>query len=246
MTAAVQPPLARSKSGRRLPLAMSLAEAVGIAGVLGQPSKLPGYSYGLDARKCRTGSKLRGKPGSVCSSCYALVNFYATWRPLLEGQRRRHVGLEHPRWVDAMVRMIAHYCQPPDDYFRWHDSGDLQSVEHLELIVEVCRRTPAVKHWLPTREYKDVATFLARGGAIPTNLVVRLSAHMIDTEPVVPPELAHLPTSTVQTMPSGRGVRLMEGKGAIECRAIELRDNRCGACRACWDARVTSVSYPEH
>lgn len=242
MSAVYQAPVRR----RRLPQAMTLAEAHAIAGAIGEPSKLPGYSYGLDARKCRTGSHLRNIPGSVCSGCYALKGWYGSWRPLKEGHRRRHAGLDDPRWVDAMARLIGHYCVPPEHYFRWHDSGDLQSVDHLARIVEVCERTPAVHHWLPTREYADVAAFLARGGTIPPNLVVRLSAHMIDTEPVVPPELAHLPTSTVQTFPSGSGVALVEGKGAIECRAIENRDNHCGPCRACWSPEVRNVSYPQH
>lgn len=231
---------------RRLPLAMTIAQAHNIAGAIGKPSKLPGFSYGLDARKCRTGSHLRGVAGSVCSGCYAMKGWYGSWAALKEGHRRRHAGLEDPRWVDAMVRLISHYCVPPHDYFRWHDSGDLQGLWHLKLITKVCERTPDVKHWLPTREYEDVRLFLKHGFAIPPNLVVRLSAHMIDTEPVVPAELAHLPTSTVQTFPSGEGIKLVEGKGAIECKAIENRDNTCGTCRACWSPEVRNVSYPQH
>lgn len=242
MSAVFQEP----KKRVRLPQAMSLAEAHVIAGAIGKPSKLPGFSYGLDARKCRTGSHLRNIPGSVCAGCYAMKGWYGSWRPLKEGHRRRHDGLRDPRWVDAMVRLIAHYCTPPNDFFRWHDSGDLQGVWHLENIVAVCARTPAVSHWLPTREYDDVKTFLARGGVFPVNLVVRLSAHMIDAEPIVPAELAHLPTSTVQTFPSGMGIQLVEGKGAIECKAIENRDNHCGPCRACWSPDVKNVSYPQH
>lgn len=223
---------------------MTIAYARAIAGSLGVPSKMPGYSYGLDAKRCITGAKMSGVPGSVCRGCFALKNFYATWRPALIARDRRHAGLDHPEWVDAMVTQITHYCQPPEDHFRWHDSGDLQGVWHLEKIVEVCVRTPQIRHWLPTREYAMVATFLGAGGVIPENLCIRLSALMIDTEPVLPAELAHLPTATVHT--PGIGVKVVEGKGSIECRAIELRDNQCGSCRACWDRRVTNVSYQEH
>jgi hypothetical protein len=42
------------------------------------------------------------------------------------------------------------------------------------------------------------------------------------------------------------GFQIVEGKGSVECRAVEARDNKCGACRACWDPRVTSVNYPQH
>ena len=55
-------------------------------------------------------------------------------------------SLDHPQWVQAMVVLIDK--QP---WFRWHDSGDIQSLEHLEKIFEVCRLTPETSHWLPTR-----------------------------------------------------------------------------------------------
>jgi hypothetical protein len=231
----------------RLPMLMTTKEAEAIAGALGHPSKMPGHSYGISAQKCQTGAKLRGVPGSVCSGCYAMTDWYRSWRPLLQGHERRWNGLRHPRWVDAMVSMIARACQPPDNFFRWHDSGDLQGLWHLENIVAVCERTPEVRHWLPTREYGFVEAFLASGKTPPENLVIRLSAHMIDAEPVVPAALVGMPTSAVASVPfSSSGVRVVEGKGSIECRAVESRDNKCGDCRACWDARVVCVTYPQH
>ena len=39
---------------------------------LGKTSKMRGYSFGLDARNCITGSKLRKVKGSVCAKCYAM------------------------------------------------------------------------------------------------------------------------------------------------------------------------------
>lgn len=243
---------------RGLPIAMTLGEAKAIAGTLGHPSKMPGYSYGLDARRCHRGSVMALVPGSICAGCFALNGFYATWRPALIARERRHAGLEHPLWVDAMVLMISHYCVGEHSDFRWHDSGDLQSVDHLRRIVEVCRRTPQVRHWLPTREYEMCKEFVLTGGVVPENLCIRLSALMIDAEPpraldgqvtppeviVIPPELADWPTSTVHT--PGAPAPLEGTKGAIVCRAIELRENQCGPCRACWSNRVACVSYPEH
>lgn len=212
---------------------------------------MPGYSYGISAALCHTGSNLRKVPGSVCSGCYAMTDWYHSWEPLLEGHRRRYRGLTHPRWIDAMVRMITSSCTPPNDYFRWHDSGDLQGIWHFANIVTVCERTPQVTHWIPTREYEYVAAYLATGKKIPSNLTVRLSAHTIDSEPVIPDHLVdrigHLPVSTVSSVSLIRsGFQIVEGKGSIECRAVEARDNRCGPCRACWDPRVICVSYPQH
>jgi hypothetical protein len=62
-------------------------------------------------------------------------------------------------------------------------------------------------------------------------------------EVVIPLALADFPTSTVSTPGAPPAV---VGKGAIECRAVEVRENKCGACRACWDRRVVNVSYPQH
>ncbi len=183
----------------------------------------------------------------MCSGCYAQTDWYHSWGPLIEGHRRRYEGLFHPLWVEAMVKLISGACKPPQNYFRWHDAGDLQGTWHLENIAAVCERTPTVNHWLPTREYDFVAAFLASGKVIPPNLTIRLSAHMIDSEPVLPPSLQHLPVSAVSSVPrSSSGVAVVEGKGSIECRAVEARDNKCGGCRACWDARVHSVTYPQH
>jgi hypothetical protein len=68
------------------------------------------------------------------------------------------------------------------DWFRWHDSGDIQSMKHLENIFEVCKRTSGTKHWMPTRE----AQFLKQldPATIPPNLIIRMSSHMIDQGPV--------------------------------------------------------------
>lgn len=221
---------------------LTLKRATEIAGTLGHPSKMPGYSYGLHARLCRTGGRMTKVPGSICRGCFALKGFYATWFPAVVARDRRHKGLGNRLWMDAMVTLIGHRCVGEHRDFRWHDSGDLQGPWHLAAIVEVARRTPDVRHWLPTREYADVAAYLELA-TFPANLCVRLSALMIDSEPVIPPALAHLPTSTVHT--SGAG-QILAGKGAIACRAIELRENVCGDCRACWDNRVTNVSYPQH
>ena len=44
--------------------------------MLSRTSKMPCESISLDARHCKTGSKLAKIPGSVCNGCYALKGFY--------------------------------------------------------------------------------------------------------------------------------------------------------------------------
>ena len=238
-------PHPRNKKTRRksLPLMMTLAAAGRIAGSLGRNTKMPGWNYGLDAFQCIRGEELSKIPGSVCSDCYARKNFYKYWRPALIARERRMAGIDHPRWEDAMVELLHHRCRPTDDWFRWHGSGDLMSVAHLARVVRVCERTPWVHHWLPTHEPFIIRDYLRDGGSFPSNLVVRISADMIDGLPMVLEGIEHLPTSTVHTKAPIQVSALR--RHSIECLA-PLRGNECGNCRACWSTKVRSVSYRHH
>ena len=123
-------------------------EAERITGGLSLPSKMPGPAYNLPAQACITGAKLVKIPGSVCAGCYALKGRY-NFRNVRLALARRLESLKHPQWVFAMTVLIK-----GEEVFRWHDSGDLQSVQHLKNIFEVCNKTPETSHWLPTREAK--------------------------------------------------------------------------------------------
>lgn len=199
-------------------------QAEAIAGTLGKPSKMPGFSYGIPASSCKVGQKLASLKGSVCENCYAMKGFY-NMPSVRKGQLRRLESLTHPQWVDAMVFLIG---RSGSDYFRWHDSGDLQDIEHLRNIVKVAEKLPHVKFWLPTREAKLITSFL-RGSSFPQNLIVRVSGAMVDGE--APVRFLH--TSTVVSSTSAT------------CPA-PAQDNKCGSCRACWDKNVANVSYKEH
>jgi len=116
-----------------------------VAGTLGKPSKMPGRAYGLPAQACQAGGKLAAVPGSVCHGCYALRGNYQS--PSVQiAQARRLAAIEHPQWKDAMVFLvadaIAHGAEP---FFRWHDSGDLQSVDHALKIAAIAERLPFVR-----------------------------------------------------------------------------------------------------
>ena len=113
---------------------------------LSQPSKMPGPAHNLPAVACKIGAKLVKVPGSVCAGCYAPKGRYR-FSNVQQALQRRLAALEDPRWVDAMVVLIK-----DQDWFRWHDSGDIQSLKHLENIFQVCKRTSKTRHWMPTRE----------------------------------------------------------------------------------------------
>lgn len=211
---------------------MNKTQAKEIAGSLSEPSKMPAYSYGLPAQECITGSKLVDVKGSVCEGCYALKGFYKTYAKTVQpAQYKRLESITDPQWTDAMVTMIGGSTK--SKFFRWHDSGDLQSVEHLAKICEIARRLPDFLFWLPTREYRIVEDYMKQGD-IPKNLVVRLSAHMVDKTFA---GFNGLPTSSVftESVPTG----------AYECPA-RYQANSCGDCRACWNPDVKQVSYHKH
>ena len=195
-------------------------EARKITGGLSAPSKMPGPAHNLPAWRCITGVKLQAVKGSVCAGCYAMKGRYR-FKNVKDALDRRLTALKDPRWVDAMVTLIT-----GEKWFRWHDSGDIQSIEHLENIFRVCRKTPDTQHWMPTRE----AQFIKRLkiNQVPRNLIIRMSSHMIDQGPV-----SFWPwTSTVVT--SGKS-----------CPAQE-QGNECKDCRQCWDRSVKNIAYPKH
>jgi len=93
-----------------------------------------------------------------------------------------------------------------------------------------------VRHWLPTHEYPAVREFVAAGGVFPRNLCVRVSAPMIDGEPI---DVAGLPVSTTHSRPASEVY-----PEAFACPSDD--QDGCGPCRACWDPDVHHVSYPAH
>ena len=162
--------------------------AAEITGGLTQTSKMPCKSYSLPTIACQTGYKMAQIPGSICSSCYANKGFYSVYAKTIEpAQHARLASIDDALWIDAMVSLIG-----PDTYFRWHDSGDIQSLAHLEKIASVCQATPGCQHWLPTREYAIVKQYIAKHGSIPGNLVIRLSAMYPDQPVAVPASLVRI------------------------------------------------------
>ena len=196
-------------------------EAKAITGGLTYTTKMPGPSYNTPASRCITGAKLRNVKNSVCSSCYALKGNYKRFPKVEEALERRFQSLGHGSWIEAMATLIKKH-----KFFRWHDAGDIQSINHLENIFAVCRLTPGTKHWMPTREAKFLT--LMDPDIVPKNLIIRMSSHMIDQAPV-----KFWPwTSTVTTKKA-------------TCPAPK-QDNKCGSCRACWSRSVSTVSYGKH
>ena len=198
---------------------MLVKKAIKITGSMTRTSKMPGLSYSLPAWECKTGSKLRLVFGTPCHGCYALKGNYIRYPAIKKAQYYRLDSLARDSWVVAMVAQIKR-----QKFFRWHDAGDVQSVEHMNKILTVCRLTPDTNHWLPTQERK----YLPAPEAVPSNLVIRLSGSKVDG----PASTAWSHTSSVVT------------KGA-SCPAPN-QGGKCRECRACWTKSIKNVSYGKH
>jgi hypothetical protein len=162
-------------------------------------------------RSCRTCRAQRAKDVTLqkVAMCFLVVQ---------AAQYRRLEAIKSPLWVGAMALLIN---SKKSKWFRWHDSGDIQDVDHLLKIFAVCKLTPETRHWLPTREAwtKD---FLDQ---VPGNLTLRFSMPMIDQ----PAAGSWVNTSTV-----------VSGQGRT-CPAPD-QSNECKDCRACWDSSVRKRS----
>ena len=204
-------------------------DALRYVGGLSDPSKMPCFGYSLPAADCIVGSRLRKIEGSVCHGCYAHKGNYTRFPAIQVALRKRARAINKKFWVENMVYLIDHQPYP---FFRWHDSGDLQSEKHFSDILDVCGATPTIKHWLPTREYDIVENVLSIRTK-PKNIAVRLSAHMVDEGgPIV--------------LDKRIGVQMSEVRRKdYTCPAHE-QNNECQDCRKCWDQRIPTISYKLH
>jgi hypothetical protein len=202
-----------------------------ITGGLSKPSKMPGHSFSISAKRCKVGAKLRKVAGSTCSKCYALKGRYV-FPNVAAAMERRYQAMRvwSTYWAGAMIASIR---KTGDTHFRWHDSGDLQGINHLHAIVVIAEETPNVMHWLPTREYALVREYLRQYHHFPANLIVRVSAPMIGA---VASEWEHSSSVDAARTPL---------TAWVDCPASK-QGNKCMDCRACWDKDVEVVNYKKH
>lgn len=222
--------------------ALSFRDAMILIGGLSTPSKMPGYSWSTSAFDCQTGSKLREKAGTVCSGCYATRGNYR-FNNVKQSHNRRLEALKNPRFKEAFIivlksiypKMKKTYVKDgverQENRFRWHDSGDIQSLEHLNIINDVAIACPELDFWLPTKEAVMVNEFL-KEKEFAKNLTVRLSHPMIGGTFNEKPNGLNFSTVGVSSAPN-------------QCPAYS-QGGKCGDCRNCWNPKVTSVNYPKH
>lgn len=196
-------------------------------------SKLGTPSWSLTARSDCPGS-IDPKTGDLvdaCAGCYAVggnYRFKNVQAPRIENRE----DWARPEWEDDMVNYMVKNKIP---HFRWFDSGDMYAIKLAKKILEVMRRTPDTKHWLPTRMHKfpKFTPVLTAMQALP-NVMVRPSSDSVMGE--FTPSLHGSTIYPAGTTPP---------KGTLPCGAYQ-NDGQCGSCRACYDKTIPVIAYPSH
>lgn len=205
--------------------------------------KLDFTDYSLSAFDCVTGTKLRKLKNSVCSNCYACKGQYR-FSNVQNCYKIRKSIINNSLWkIETYLPiLLQHYKK---QYFRWNSSGDIQSVEHLQAIVNIALKCPEITFWLPTKEIKFVHKFI-KNNKIPSNLIIRISNYFInDNKFWASKSLKNMHFSTVDLDDSKK-----INKFSIDCPAYKSRKNtdlgRCGGCKACYNSKVKNINYKSH
>jgi hypothetical protein len=194
-------------------------------------SKLDGIrSWSLQALDTCPGSiAAPGELVDACRGCYATTGNYR-FENVKAPRKHNKEDWQRLEWCDDMVAELH-----KDTYFRWFDSGDMYALGLAEKMLEVMKRTPWVKHWLPTRMHKfpKFALVLREMAALP-NVSVRFSSDSVTGE-----YTKGLHGSVIVPNPSD------VKKGMKLCEAY-ANDGKCKGCRACYDKKVKVIAYPAH
>ena len=251
-----------------LKYATDVMKAIGIGELMSKPEKMPEWSFNIPAKTCKVGRHLVWQKNSNCYDCYALEGHYRNSIVQQALFRRLGFAVHNPNFIRAMSFLINLRCDGKvgakekrwykehgmkvRDYwtvkrFRWFDSGDIQSEKMLDDICQICRNTPNVLHWLPTKEHKIVKRYIEAGNKIPDNLDLRLSSLFKSNTSVrrVTKLAIRLGLNTATVLPPNEWEKADHSITSFKCMSSK-QGNKCLKCKACWTHKVLNVVYKEH
>ncbi len=196
--------------------------------MLSRTSKLGCFSWSLQALEtCQGSIDKDGQLVEVCQGCYATQGFYHM-PDAISLRKNNKEDWQTDDWVERMVKALSKQKK-----FRWFDSGDLYSVDLAWKIYDICRATPHVKHWLPTRMHKfeKYINVLGALSCLP-NVVVRYSADNVEEQ--------------IEGETTSMVIKTHEHRRGVHVCPSSLQEGKCGTCMACWDKGVKVVAYVAH
>lgn len=196
--------------------------------MLSRTSKLGCFSWSLQALEtCQGSIDKDGQLVEVCQGCYATQGFYHM-PDAISLRKSNKEDWQTDDWVERMVKALSKQKK-----FRWFDSGDLYSVDLAWKIYDICRATPHVKHWLPTRMHKfeKYINVLGALSCLP-NVVVRYSADNVEEQ--------------IEGETTSMVIKTHEHRRGVHVCPSSLQEGKCGTCMACWDKGVKVVAYVAH
>lgn len=159
-------------------LHISISARNGKLGNIPQFNTLPGDEP-LRLGSGRPLTNITGTCGKFCegckSECYAIRTAICHNNTVIPAWGRNTVILRNnPEKVKSEIR---EYCiKNIVRYFRFHTSGELESVEQLELYCEICYENPDVTFYIYTKRLDLIAKyFVYSGKRLPENFVINLS-----------------------------------------------------------------------
>ena len=105
---------------------MNIKEAEAITHTLSKPGKMPGFAYSTPAHECKTGTKLRAIPNSVCANCYAYERGRYRFQNVKDAQYKRYAK-------DTPRSMILTQFINRKQLVQW-DYRQFDEVSHFEIL----------------------------------------------------------------------------------------------------------------
>ena len=190
----------------------------------------PVKSFSLPAGTSCPGAK----DAEVCGSCYAKSGFYHM--PVVKNVREHNrIAYHKDSFVDDMVKIIG-----TDKWFRYFDSGDIETPELGEKIYQIAKRCPTTSIWIPSRsdKVKSIAPSIKKLQSLP-NVSMRLSADNIGlSKPERPGVNSYV--INVSDIPEAHK------RGILVCPATTpgTTQKSCDTCTACYSD--VPVAYVLH
>jgi hypothetical protein len=213
---------------------------------LSKAGKMPCPSFSTPA--------LRACPGAidpetktlkpVCKSCYATKGTYRY--PNVKKLREDNLkATEDSDFVSTMVSLINN---GGNRYFRWFDSGDIHSELLLTKVTEVCKGTPEVKHWIPTKSRELFSSYLWYKLESLPNVRVRYSSPSIDGsfESLKHDSVVYKSLNFIARFKNLRNFLFLCPVGLTKASKLAKERKSCEDCRACWSKDITIVAYKLH